>query len=352
MIFKSVQVDNYCKKPDLSIKAILVYGTNDGLVSETIKRLAKTVVADLQDPFAVANLDWEVIKNDSGVLVGEYNAQSLMSGRRLVLLQNGGNELKKVMQEFIAESKSDTLLLVSGVSSLNKYSSLVKYFSDEKYLALVACYEDRGSSLAGSVEHILAENKMTYSPEAFRQLCLRMSNDRRMNLNEIDKLVTYAGTTRHFEADDVLKVVFNGAESLVDDLCYYTFSGMKNKAFMVFNNLLNEGVEEVRIVRALLRHATLLLEIKALMENGAGADETLKKILPGKLYYRHNAAKLQAESWTRDRLFDVIAILYATEEECKTNNFPCADGVGYMLLRLVGAASKCVPANLAEKSFM
>ena len=36
MIFKSVQVDNYIKRPDGKIKAFLVYGSNDGLVLDTV----------------------------------------------------------------------------------------------------------------------------------------------------------------------------------------------------------------------------------------------------------------------------------------------------------------------------
>lgn len=58
MIFKSAQVEAYCKKPDMNAKAILVYGSNDGLISENVRRFAKTVTSDLQDPFAVVNLDW------------------------------------------------------------------------------------------------------------------------------------------------------------------------------------------------------------------------------------------------------------------------------------------------------
>ena len=119
MIFKSAQVEAYCKKPDMNAKAILVYGSNDGLISENVRRFAKTVASDLQDPFAVVNLDWGEIKRDSGQLIAEYNAQSLMAGRRVICLRDGDNDLTKVLQEFIEDSKSNNLLVVSGVSSLS-----------------------------------------------------------------------------------------------------------------------------------------------------------------------------------------------------------------------------------------
>lgn len=56
MIFKSVQVDGFVKKPDEKIRAVLVYGSNDGLRRDTVKRLAAAVCPDLNDPFRAAEL--------------------------------------------------------------------------------------------------------------------------------------------------------------------------------------------------------------------------------------------------------------------------------------------------------
>ena len=66
MIFKSAQVEGFCKKPDNTVKGVLVYGANEGLVSEYAGKFAKTVVENLQDPFAVVNMDWSEVKRDSG----------------------------------------------------------------------------------------------------------------------------------------------------------------------------------------------------------------------------------------------------------------------------------------------
>ena len=70
------------------------------------------------------------------------------------------------------------------------------------------------------------------------------------NLNEIDKLVTYVGNTRHFEVDDVRKVVYDASAGLVDDLCFCTFSGLKLQALKIVNYMLDEGIEEIKIIRS------------------------------------------------------------------------------------------------------
>ena len=39
MIFKQAQIDKYLKKNDPAIKAFVVYGSNEGLVAEYVKKL-------------------------------------------------------------------------------------------------------------------------------------------------------------------------------------------------------------------------------------------------------------------------------------------------------------------------
>ena len=88
MIYKQAQLDNYLKKNTPSIKAFLLYGTNDGLITELSKKLALSVTPNLNDAFCVVNLSWEEIKSDVGILSSEYNAISLMGDRRVVILHN------------------------------------------------------------------------------------------------------------------------------------------------------------------------------------------------------------------------------------------------------------------------
>ncbi len=344
MIFKTVQADNYCKRPDLNIKAVLFYGSNEGLISEYMQKFAKTVSEDLQDPFAIAELDWEEIKGDVGALISEYSAQSLMVGRRVVILKNGNDDLAKVLQGFIETSKSNSLLLIRGSENLNTHSTLVSYFNGESFLAAMACYDDRGKDLVLSIKQMLAENKLTYSQEAFELLCSMMSNDRKFNSNEIDKLVTYVGNSRHFEVDDVRKVIYDASASLVDDLCFSVFSGLKVQALKIVQYMLGEGIEEVKIIRSLSRHINMLLEAKSLVEQGLSATDAVKKTLSRKLFYRYDMAESQIKGWTRERLFDASYLLYNAEKDCKTTDLPTEDVLSYLVLTLVSAAAKQVKA--------
>ena len=106
--------------------------------------------------------------------------------------------------------------------------------------------------------------------------------------------------------------------------------------------MLNEGVEEVQIIRSLLRHINMLLEGKSLTEGGISASEAIKKVLSKRLFYCYDAGAMQISCWSKDRLFDAMDLLYKAEKDCKTTNFPTADILNYLILTLVAAAAKLV----------
>ena len=95
MIFKQAQIEKYLKKPDETLKAFVIYGANDGLVAEYVKKLAKTVCPDLYDPFQVVYFNGSDINAEPANLFAEYTARSLMGGRRVILIKDADNNLTK-----------------------------------------------------------------------------------------------------------------------------------------------------------------------------------------------------------------------------------------------------------------
>ena len=104
MIYKQAQLDSYLKKNNPTIKAFLLYGSNEGLITELSKKLALSITPNLNDAFCVVNLSWEEIKSDVGILSSEYNAMSLMGDRRVIILYNIDNDLTKTLKEILPDS--------------------------------------------------------------------------------------------------------------------------------------------------------------------------------------------------------------------------------------------------------
>ena len=76
-----------------TLRAVLIYGQDDGLVEESRIKAARAVVDDLKDPFRAVWLTPAQIKEDISALSAEANALSLMGGRRVIMVRGADNTL-------------------------------------------------------------------------------------------------------------------------------------------------------------------------------------------------------------------------------------------------------------------
>lgn len=343
MLYKQAQIEKYLKKPDLTVRCWLIYGANDGLIHEYVKNLTASVCPDIYDPFQVVYLNCDDVLADPGVLISEFNSQSLMGGRRVIVIKDADNNLTKHLKSLFENTKSDTLLIVFS-TSLNKKSSLVKLAEDAQDFALVACYEDRDEDIYATVKSLLSQNNLAISNDALQLLCARLSNDRKSNLGEIEKLITYMGDAKSITLEDIDKVISDTSSSSTDDVCFCAASGMKDKTLQAFQKLVKEGTDPAQIIRSLVYHFNRLLTCVSFMENGETLDKAVLKLVPRVIFFRENNFKRQLMLWNKERIFSVLELLYKSEKDTRTNNMPVEDVVSYLLMQISSAA-----ANAAAK---
>ena len=302
MQFKQAQIDKYLKKPDDVLRCAVIYGSNEGLQAEYVKKFTTAVCPDPYDPFRVVYLNGSDVNGDPGILFGEYNGQSLMGGRRVVIVRDGDNNLTKHVKALLENNVSDTLLIVSS-GSLNKKSSLVRLAEENENMAAIACYEDRDEDIFNSTRAKFIENGITIGNEALQLLCARLSNDRMSNSGEIEKLITYLGDHKNVTVEDVQKIISDASSSSGDDVCFAAAGGYADKALAAFNKL-------------------------------------VFKLQPRIIFFRESSFKRQVSIWPREKLLSVLELLYKCERDCKTTNMPVVDIVSYTLMQISSAARK------------
>ncbi len=337
MNIKPLQVDAYIRKPDNQIKAFLVYGSNEGLQREIVKKLAQSVCPDLNDAFQVSELNGDDLAADIGKLYGEFNGQSLMGGRRVIIVNNAGNDLSKSLREMLNESQnSPNLLLLSGASNLTKNSSLVKMASSSEDIAVVACYEDRNEDIGA----VLRKMGLTFESDAVQLLYSRLSGDRMVNLGELEKLSVYMGNAKNVTVDVVRKIISDASDTNTDDIIYAALSGNKQEAINKYKTYINEGNDPTVLVRNMWYHFQKLLICQASIEKGNTVEKAMNSLIPKIFKLKEAAFKQQLFLWQRNKLLKAIELLYDTEKDCKTTNMPSTEIVSMLLLRLAGAAKR------------
>ena len=207
-------------------------------------------------------------------------------------------------------------------------------------MAAIACYEDRDEDIYSTIRNKLVENGFTIGNEALKILCARLSNDRKTNLGEIEKLITYMGSKKDISQSDIENCVSDTSASSSDDVAYYSAGGDSEKAQKAYRKMINEGNEPISIIRTLTYHFQKLLTVLSYVENGETIDKAIYKLTPRIIFFREPAFKRQLSFWKKDKLLGVIELLYKCEKDCKTSNMPVEEIVSYTIMQISSAASK------------
>lgn len=339
MNFKPAQLETFCKNADSKIKCIVLFGNNEGQIATLQKQCAEAVCGNIDDAFGYVALDAEQISKEGSEIYAEYYAQSLMGGRRAVVVKNADNNLASVIKNIVPETDSQNLLILAS-TTLNTRSSLITWAKDRDDIIIVGCYEDREEDIVVATENMLKAKGLKADMPNLQLLCARLSPDRKLNQSEIDKLAIYMNDRQQITAEDIKAAVCDVAGTNMEDLCYFVAGGEVLKASRMFDRLIKQGEEPATLVRQITYHFGKLLECVAQTEQGCGTDEAIKNMRPPLMFYRKRAFTQQLQIWNRDRLLSALKLLYEVERDCKTTNIPAEQTAAYALLRLTGAAQK------------
>lgn len=279
MNIKPEQVEGILKSLPPQIRGVVIYGSNEGMISTLSQQFVKAVSPDVYDAFHVSYLEMSDISSDVGTLYAEYNAQSLMGGRRVVVIKEATNLLTKPLKEMLSSSRSDSLLVITS-SSLKTKDSLAVMAKDESDFYGIGCYDDRDEDIATFASKFMSKNGFSIDNATFQLLCSRLSNDRKISANELDKLITYMGNKKNIDISDIQTVISDTSASSQEDLCYFVAQGFTEKAVASYNRLVFEGEQPVSLIRTLSYHFMKLLDCAVKMEKGETADKVIFGMRP------------------------------------------------------------------------
>jgi DNA polymerase-3 subunit delta len=317
------QAAAFLKKPDPKIRAVVIYGNDDGLVAERAAQLARGVCEDLKDPFRVVDIAGDTLKADPSRLADEFSAISLMGGRRVIRVRPAGDECTTALENLVAATAGDALIVIEG-GNLSPRSSLRTLAETEACLATLACYMDSEQALEGLVEAAARAEGLSVDPDAMEWIVDRLGGDRGQTRSEIDKLVLYKtnDNDRAIRMADAKAVIGDTSSVGIDDVIAATFDGDRTNLDRALDRVFAEGGHPVQLVRAIQRYADQLSIVSANAKSGNFESAMFKaRGLP-----RFGPARQRFErhlrNWPLSRLNDVLRVVLEAEQQCKTTGMP------------------------------
>lgn len=321
MKIPAAKLDSFVKSPDKGINFVLIYGPDAGLVSERVKTISKTAVDDLSDPFRVAELSFDTIKDDPSIFADEINAISMIGGRRLIKIRTESATFPKELAEIIKTSNTDSLVVFSG-GDLAATSAIRKFFEDAKNAAAIPCYKDDTSAIQQLITQKLSSEGYNFDSDVVRYLAGSFSGDRLVILNEVEKLMLYMGDKKQISLDDVKYCVYDSSEFSLDDLCNSFASRNPYDTEKNINKALNDGVAAIAIIRSMLRYFMRLQEVKNKIAEGMDEQQAVSSLRPPVFFKQLPLFKKHLSLWKNNDINRAIAKLIELEIDCKTTGNP------------------------------
>ena len=310
MILKSYLVESN-PKSTLNYKLILLYGENNGLISD----LKNEIIKEKKD-CDIINIYQDDLNKNKDILYNETNNESLFAKKKLIIINQSNDKLLDFIKSFENSSRDIQIVFISGV--LEKKSRVRNLFEKDKNLAIIPCYMDNEITL----KKIILQNLKNYKDLDANKINLILkysNNNREMIHNNILKIKTFfsnkvlieteleelLNTDKNEMFENIRDAALMGDKIKLKELLNeYSFT--KEDAFMYFNNFNSKLLK--------------LLEILNFKQADQGVEIAINNIKPPIFWKDKPVFIKMVKKWNKDELKAAIKYLYNVDRFCKTNS--------------------------------
>lgn len=336
---KAFQIPALKKDITSSFAGALIFGPDFGVVSETAEQIAKMITPDLRDDFCVIRLTPAKIKEKKSIVLDEANALSLMGGRRVVWIKEADNTCAFVVEDVLAQIKTDAFILMTADNLMKNSVLRVAAENHPKFLT-VACYADGERDIQNTISAYLNEAGRSVTPAAMTVLMERLTENRIATRRELEKLVTYLGDKKQADEADVRAIITSSSTTSFDTLCMAVAGGRQKEADEAYRLLLASGESSVGIVRVLIGYFNRLLNGATALNAGDSLESAAKKVLRAAQFKLESDVKRQLSLWKTSWILRALELLSETEVQTKTTAFPADLMVARTILLLTSVPAK------------
>jgi len=292
------------------VKALLLYGPDKGYIEKICKHLVKNLNM-LQTSIEYTDLNISSLE----ILL---NSANFFSQKELIKVRGVGNSIDKNLKTILSSDYINFPVFIG--EEITSSSSFRKFFETEEYLAVVACYHDDEAKIERIILDKVERTNKIISKEAITYLKAHLKGDHDLVCSEINKLIYFVHDRKEITLNDVLEVISSEITANGSDLAMY-FSKKDYSSFMrEFDILKKQNINEVLIIRALIRHYLNLYIVLLKVKNGERLELAIKSLSPPIFYQYINDFTKVASSLSLSECLETLKILQQAEVDYKLNS--------------------------------
>ncbi len=297
MIVKTYELE---KKNLQNSKYFLFYGSNKGLIDETINKSIKPMI-----PSNIYRYEENDIIKDTERFEESLSSKSFFENKKLIIISRASDKLCKILEDIIEKDyEGITLVLTSGV--LEKKSKIRGFFEKNKRLICVPFYEDNFQSLNFLTQKFLKEKKVSLSQESINLIIERSANDRINLYNELNKIEVYSRDKKKIDTRNILELTNLSENFSIFELIDSTLVKNKKKVFNILNENIFVSEDIVLILRTFLNRLKRLLKIQLQLKDNSDLDKIITSYKPPIFWKEKDIIKKQVKTWNLSKIQELI----------------------------------------------
>lgn len=307
------EIDGFLKYPQ-KFAGALIYGLDEGQVRGRVRDLTAAWMGPDADAINRIEFSAEQIEADPARLSDELASFSLLGGKRAICIRDADDGLVSLLDGALATRARDNFLILYANDSLSSGSKLRAFCERATDMACVPCYKDEGANLAQLIRDTMRAYGIKAQNDVVSYLTQQLQGDRQVVLNELEKISLYLGD----EADEVdmetaIFLTADSRETSLDELSHAVAAGQVTTICTLTDTLMNEGVQPVVVVRALMRYMHRLETVAQARYQGANLDSAIEQLRPP-VFFKHKAQfRSHAARWGLGKVQDALAALHQLE---------------------------------------
>ncbi len=291
------------------VKALLLYGPDRGYIDKICRMILRKF-----------NLQQTTIEYNSENIASielSLNSRNFFCKRELIKIQSVKTSIDVKLKKIITSNFLHFPVFIGDELPVN--SSIRKFFETEKNLVSIGCYHDGPEQIEKIILRYCNKAGIGLASDALLYLKVNLKGDHQLICNEITKLLYFTHGQKQIAIDDVMKIINNDIIASGDELCIYFVQGCFDELLKEFVRLKDQNINEILMIRALIRYYSNMYVASAAMTRGQNMDEAIKSLTPAIFYKYIPDFKKNLSTITMKKIVSALSILSNAEVEYKLN---------------------------------
>ena len=310
MIIKNFELKNNIKN---NINYYLLYGSNTGLIEETIDKFLKPVFS--KNIFVFEEAD--IIKDLNRFSEIVYN-KSFFEEDKFIIINRATDKILSILEEITNDDLSDLKIVIKS-NALEKKSKLRNFFEKNKKTIAVAFYEDNNQSLNNLISNFFREKKIAISNQIINYIIEKTKNNRIVLNNELKKIYLLHYNGKKIELDNIVKVLKSAENYSVSELVDQCLIKNKLKVNLIMNDNYFSSDENIIILKSFLSKLKRLKKIHEIENSTNNFELSINSFRPPIFWKDKEIIKKQLNMWSLDQIIELIKKINNIEIVIKKN---------------------------------